>query len=166
MQPQNNYNRMDMNIYQEHEFVDLGLPSGTLWATCNVGASKPEDYGDYFSWDNGKTAVAKWGKGWGMPSKEQWEELKENTKSNWTTRNGVNGRLFTSSNGNSLFLPAAGYRGECFLYGVGSFGNYWSSSLDMDHPSYAKGFRFHSIDTGVGGDFRTYGRPVRAVLED
>ncbi|MCR5851586.1 MAG: Ig-like domain-containing protein [Bacteroidaceae bacterium] len=36
------------------EYVDLGLPSGTLWATCNVGAEKPEDYGDYFAW--GETA--------------------------------------------------------------------------------------------------------------
>lgn len=34
----------------EHEWVDLGLPSGTLWATCNVGADTPEDYGDYFAW--------------------------------------------------------------------------------------------------------------------
>lgn len=33
-----------------HEYVDLGLPSGLLWATCNVGASKPEDFGDYFAW--------------------------------------------------------------------------------------------------------------------
>ncbi len=35
---------------EEHEYVDLGLSSGTLWATCNVGASKPEDYGSYFAW--------------------------------------------------------------------------------------------------------------------
>ena len=35
---------------EEHEYVDLGLPSGTLWATCNVGASKPEEYGDYYAW--------------------------------------------------------------------------------------------------------------------
>ncbi len=33
-----------------HEYVDLGLPSGTLWATCNVGATNPENYGDYFAW--------------------------------------------------------------------------------------------------------------------
>jgi hypothetical protein len=33
-----------------HEYVDLGLPSGTLWATCNVGANSPEQYGDYFAW--------------------------------------------------------------------------------------------------------------------
>ena len=37
-----------------HEYVDLGLPSGTLWATCNVGASKPEEYGDYFAWGETK----------------------------------------------------------------------------------------------------------------
>ena len=36
--------------FENHEYVDLGLPSGTLWATCNVGASKPEEYGDYFAW--------------------------------------------------------------------------------------------------------------------
>ena len=47
--------RINMNNCQEHEFVDLGLPSGTLWATCNVGASKPEDYGDYFAWGETKT---------------------------------------------------------------------------------------------------------------
>ena len=35
---------------QQHEYVDLGLPSGTLWATCNVGANNPEDYGDFFAW--------------------------------------------------------------------------------------------------------------------
>ena len=35
---------------KEHEWVDLGLPSGTLWATCNIGANRPEEYGDYFAW--------------------------------------------------------------------------------------------------------------------
>ena len=41
-------------VVEEHEWVDLGLPSGTLWATCNIGASTPEEYGDYFAW--GETA--------------------------------------------------------------------------------------------------------------
>ena len=40
----------DEPIVENHEWVDLGLPSGTLWATCNVGADNPEDYGNYFSW--------------------------------------------------------------------------------------------------------------------
>ena len=42
-------------VADNHEYVDLGLPSGTLWATCNVGASKPEEYGDYFAWGETKT---------------------------------------------------------------------------------------------------------------
>ena len=146
----------------EHEYVDLGLPSGTLWATCNVGANKPEDYGDYFTWDEGKTAAAKWGKGWGMPSKEQWEELKENTKSSWTTRNGMHGRLFTANNGNSLFLPAAGDRWYDEFRGVGSDGFYWSSSLDA--PGLVWGFDFYWGYTYVGNDYRRYdGHSVRAV---
>ena len=47
--------------FNGHEYVDLGLPSGLLWATCNVGATAPEQYGDYFAWgettgyDEGKT---------------------------------------------------------------------------------------------------------------
>ena len=40
----------NVSAQQKHEYVDLGLPSGTLWATCNVGATNPEDYGDYFAW--------------------------------------------------------------------------------------------------------------------
>lgn len=55
-------NPVDNNsgTYQGHAYVDLGLPSGTLWATMNVGASKPEDYGDYFAW--GETTGYKSGK--------------------------------------------------------------------------------------------------------
>lgn len=44
----------DLIIEEEHEWVDLGLPSGTLWATCNVGASSPKEYGDYFAWGETK----------------------------------------------------------------------------------------------------------------
>jgi len=44
----------DTTLISNHEYVDLGLPSGTLWATCNIGATKPEEYGDYFAW--GETA--------------------------------------------------------------------------------------------------------------
>ena len=154
---------MNMNNSQEHEYVDLGLPSGTLWATCNVGASKPEDNGDYFAWDECKTAAANWGNGWDMPSKEQWEELKENTKSTWTTRNGVKGRLFTANNGNSLFLPAAGRRLSGEVYNVGSSGYYWSSSLYAGNPLYAWLFYFSSGSAYVGSGIRIDGQSVRAV---
>lgn len=36
--------------YKGRDYIDLGLPSGTMWATCNVGAENPEGYGDYFAW--------------------------------------------------------------------------------------------------------------------
>ena len=145
---------------KNHEYVDLGLPSGTLWATCNVGAENPEDYGEYFAW--GETspkseysssnypyleehwrdinftlelkhdaAYMIWGKEWKMPTSKQFAELINdlNTTSVWTTRNGVNGRLITSkSNGNSIFLPAAGYRYKSDLEQTGEEGYYWTSS--------------------------------------
>ena len=193
----------------DHDYVDLGLPSGTLWATCNVGASTPEGYGDYFAWgeilqkpvycwstykygnggydkltkycnesdygDNGFTdnlttlvpsddaATANWGSDWCLPSADQWRELLDNTNVAWTTQNGVNGRLFTASNGNSLFLPAAGFCWDDELGDVGSYGDYWSSSLGTDSPNGAWLFYFGSDYYIVYNDIRRDGRSVRAV---
>ena len=193
----------------DHAYVDLGLPSGLLWATCNVGADNPEDYGDYFAWGetqpkdtynwstyqycngsyntltkycnnssygyNGFTddlttllpeddaATANWGSDWRMPTEEEWQELYNNTTCTWTTQNGVNGRLFTAVNGNSLFLPAAGYRYGSNLYTAGSWGYYWSSSLSTGGPYYAWYFNFNSGSYGMDLDDRNYGRSVRGV---
>ena len=192
-----------------HYYVDLGLPSGTLWATCNVGADKPEDYGDYFAWGetepkhtynwstyrycngnydrltkycsksgygyNGFTdylttlepgddaATANWGNGWRMPTMEEWQELYQNTTVTWTQQNGVNGRLFTAPNGNSLFLPAAGYRWGSGLYGVGSYGYCWSSSLITGDPYDAWYFYFDSSNISMHYYDRYRGLSVRAV---
>ena len=182
--------------YNGHDYVDLGLPSGTLWATCNVGATNPEGYGDYFAWGETETkdffseenykffeedsiikynnydgltlleeeddaAMANWGNGWCVPSVEQWRELKQNTTNTWTTQNGVNGRLFTASNGNSLFVPAAGFRWIDELYGVG--GNYWSSSLGTVDSCYPWYLDLHSGSCDVDGFSRSYGLSVRPV---
>lgn len=213
---QNNTRQETTNSFNGHEYVDLGLPSGTLWATCNVGANKPEEYGDYFAWGEihpktnygwdtykySKTkkrlfkteelitkycgeaefgydgftdglaelqpiddpATANWGNGWYTPKREQWDELKANTNSEWTTRNGVEGRLFTSKkNGQSLFLPDAGYRWYDELSYAGSHGCYGSSSLRTDGPLLAWIFGFNSSDTYVYDDGRDLGRSVRAV---
>ncbi len=147
-----------------HEYVDLGLPSGLRWATCNVGANKPEEFGDHFAWgettpkrdyteDNSLThmiaedklyaqcivdkngnltpwndaATANWGGTWRMPTNSELEELKDKCTWTWTTQNGVEGYKVTGPNGNSIFLPAAGYNGEKSVYNL-----YWSSS----HPDY------------------------------
>ena len=193
----------------EDDYVDLGLPSGLLWATCNVGAYTPEEYGDYFAWGetqpkdtynwstyqycmgssstltkycsnssygyNGFTddlptllpeddaATANWGPDWRMPTKEEWQELYSNTTVTWTTQNGVNGRLFTAANGNSLFLPAAGYRDDSDLNYAGSWGLYWSSSLNAGSPYGAWDFYFGSDFYGMYYDYRGYGFSVRPV---
>lgn len=193
----------------DHDYVDLGLPSGTLWATCNVGANNPEDYGDYFAWGetqpkdiydwstyqhcngteqtltkycnnenygyNGFTddlttllpeddaATANWGSDWHMPTKLEWKELLDNTTNIWTTQNGVNGRLFTASNGNSIFLPAAGYSGGSSQGSVGVCGNYQSSSLGAGIPSNVWILSFVSTDCSMGINRRRLGQSVRPV---
>ena len=194
----------------EHEYIDLGLPSGTLWATTNVGASVPEEYGDYFAWgettpkdvydwstyqwcmgsytkmtkyctesyygyngfvDN-KTeldpeddaAYVNWGPEWRMPSKAQIQELYNNCTSQWITRNGVNGRLFTSNiNGASLFLPAAGGWWDSDLGGAGTCGYCWSRTLNSSYPYRAYDLYFSSDNVGWSIIDRFCGRSVRAV---
>jgi len=187
----------------EHEYIDLGLPSGTKWATCNVGANSPEEYGDYFAWgettpkstydwstyfdsdDNGNTfkkyndnggltellpeddaATANWGSPWRMPSLDQIKELFNSsyTTTEWTTLNDVYGRKITSkSNGNSIFLPAAGSRWYDDLYDAGSDGYYWSSSLYPYNDNSAYYLNFHSGYWDWYDFDRSYGHSVRAV---
>lgn len=202
-------------IVEDDVYVDLGLPSGTLWATCNIGATTPEDYGDYFAWgetegyNDGKTyfdwntykwckgsqstmtkyctnsssgyngftddkteldleddaAYVNWGPAWRMPSYEQFMELARNTTTEWTTQNGVNGRKITSkTNGNSIFLPAAGSPDSGSLGGAGSEGYYWSRSLHASNPNDAWYVYFGL--SGIGwADIcnRYYGQSVRPV---
>lgn len=147
-------------IAPQHDYVDLGLPSGTKWATMNVGASSETDYGNYYQYGKGAdqyaatsgqsdysgmeiplatsadTAAQVWGGQWHMPTKAQFEELTANTTYEWTTINGVNGGKFTSQNGNYVFFPAAGYWHNGSQYSVGNYGNYWSSTLFDDGDSY------------------------------
>ncbi len=190
-----------------NDWVDLGLPSGLLWATRNVGATSPEDYGDYFAWGETTTkstyywsnyiycnggydqltkycynsdygysgftdnltilqsgddaATANYGGR--TPTSAEWQELINNTTSEWTTQNGVNGCRFTGSNGNSLFLPAAGYLDGSSLTYAGIGGYYWSSSLYTGSPNVACYFAFRSDYQSVGISARDNGHSVRAV---
>jgi hypothetical protein len=196
--------------YNGHDYVDLGLPSGTLWATCNVGANKPYGYGNYYAWgevtpkelyewnnykyacgDHKKltkycnkseygqndftdnlivlqpaddAASSSWGNGWRLPTIAQWKELMQNTTSDAITQNGVRGKLFVGPNGNSMFLPAAGYYDSGKQCSV-SFGYYWSNSICSDYPYRSWGFWFNLYPKGFGVDHesRDYGKLVRAV---
>ena len=200
-----------------HEYVDLGLPSGLKWATCNVGATTPEKYGKHFAWGeteprtiyDGNTykwgtatydeeyewwdletltkyntssdygtvdnktvldladdaARANWGGAWRTPTDEEWTELRENCTWTWTTLNGVDGYEVKGANGNSIFLPAAGYRDGFYSYYAGYYGYYWSSSLRAGNPDDAWGVYFGSDDVSRSSDGRCCGRSVRPVLK-
>ena len=167
--------------------VDLGL--SVKWASCNVGANSPEDYGDYFAWgevipkknifyyadylysDNPKilplhadAAFANWGAYWRMPTDEEMTELRNNCTWTWTSQNGVNGYKVTSkSNGNSIFLPAAGFRDGSSLYSAGYHGCYWSSSLGTGNPGSAWYLYFNSSSVSRYNLSRYYELSVRPV---
>ncbi len=216
------------------EAINLGLPSGTLWANCNIGAASPEDYGLYFAWGetqgytsntsdgrsfdwasykwmnagqssgqqinkytfadgDGSTyscwykdglfvgdgltellpeddaATLNWGSGWQMPSIEQFEELINSsyTTTELSTVNGVSGRKITSkSNGNSIFLPLAGFRYDKSFGSAGIYGNYWSRSLSAYFSENACILDISSdyIKTNFASRFRGY--CVRPVSTD
>ena len=108
-------------------------------------------------------ASAMFGTGARIPTKTEWQELLDNTEVEWTTVNNVKGRKFTAANGNSLFLPAAGYQCGSELYDADKRGHYWSSSLDENFPTFAWRIGFGSDYQRVLSDGREVGFSVRAV---
>ena len=182
----------EKTIKDGHEYVDLGLPSGLLWATCNVGANAPEEYGDYFAWgetspkdeyteDNCSTyekqindisgnaqydaATANWGGKWRLPTKSEMQELINECTWEWMTQNGVNGYKVTGPSGASIFLPAAGCRYGSSLTYAGSRGYYWGSTPHVSNSFSAYYLFFFSDIHGMCNYYRYYGRSVRPVLE-
>ncbi len=178
--------------------IDLGLPSGTKWACCNVGADKPEAYGGYYAWgeteekevynessykyyQNGSyvnigsdisgteydVAHVKWAGKWCMPTLDDIKELLDNCTTEWTTLNGVNVQKLTSKiNGNSIFLPAAGFRWYGGLSATGKYCHYWSSTQHPYDPSGACRLDFSSGYVGWDGGSRDVGQSVRPVVRN
>ena len=178
------------DTHEAHTWVDLGL--SVKWATCNVGASSPEEYGDYFAWgetrpkptyveDNSTSfnmagwgdiggnsrcdpATANWGGDWRMPTMDEFQELLRECTWEWTTQNGHNGYKVTGPNGQSIFLPAAGWRYGDDKNDVGLNGFYWSSTPDESNTDDAYYLCFFEDCHYVGWLGRYYGRSVRPVL--
>ena len=100
---------------------------------------------------------------WRMPTDTEIQELLDNTTNEWTQVNGVNGFKFTASNGNSIFIPAAGYCNDGSVSGVGRDGSVWSSSLDTSDPSYAWYLYFYSGNCRMDDYNRCDGQSVRGV---
>lgn len=195
----------------DHEYVDLGLPSGNLWAKCNVGAARPEDVGDYFAWGetatknmydwkqykysdfvdgeyllnkyctdstcgvNGFTdnitelepsddaVVVNWGSGWRMPTYDDFDELYQNTNYEWVSMNGVEGRLLTGPNGNSIFLPSTGFYLDNEII-CANLGLYWSKTLQSQWQIAAWSLHFDDTNCHVCGSYeRSRGQVIRAV---
>ena len=198
-------------IINDHKFVDLGLPSGLLWATNNIGGVTPADDGNYYAWGetepqssniyywssykhgmsssnltkynstDGKTVLDKeddaayvnWGSSCRMPTVDDFAELRESSNCTWTwtshtTSDGfsINGYTVTSvKNGNSIFLPASGFRYDGNLYGHSSDGHYWSSTLNSSYFGNACYLHFYSSDHYQEDYDRYFGRTVRPVAE-
>lgn len=109
-------------------------------------------------------ATANWGGAWRMPTDAEWTELLRNCTWTWMQVNGVDGYRVSASNGNSIFLPAAGYRRETSLESADTFlGNYWSASLYSDDSSCAYGVSFKLDFEGRSVCGRQDGRSVRPV---
>ena len=108
-------------------------------------------------------ATVNWGYGWRMPTHEEQMELREKCKWTWTTCNGVKGYKVVGPNGNSIFLPAAGYRSDSSINYAGSEGFFWVL-LNESVPNYARGMYFSSGYNDDSSDLRCSGFSVRAVV--
>lgn len=189
----------ETGVINGHAYVDLGLSSGTLWATCNVGAETPDKFGEYYRWGETRTneesgnnymyqeedlisditgtsydvAHQKWGGIWRMPSLADCEELiKECT---WTrvTKNGVEGMKVEGTNGNWIFLPAAGmYANQEFI--PEGYGCYWTGTrCEGYNVGYANELQFRHNPTYdyTGRNYamvynaRFFGKSIRPVAK-
>ena len=202
-----------------YEYVNLGLPSGLKWATCNIGATSETENGVYFQWgelsgisgslvgkysnenyswgtyqycNGSETTLTKYctnrqygtvdnietlepiddaatqimGSDWRMPTQADFQELLNGTTNKWVTNfngSGVNGRKFTGSNGNYIFIPAAADCRDGSVDGVGYNGSVWGSSLFTSEPNGAQGLYFDSDLCNGLLTGRYFGLSVRGV---
>ncbi len=193
-----------------YEFVDLGLPSGLMWATKNIGATCPEDYGYYFSWgethikesyywgtysycegsennltkycyssefgmvddkcildEDDDAATKNWGKPWRLPTLAEMMELYTNCSWSLASLNGTQGCYITGPNGNSIFIPKAGYKQYKTTFHKGEESYIMSSTLykeDNDnHPDYGYLVFCDASSYGIAGSERSFGYSVRPV---
>ena len=192
------------------EAVDLGL--SVRWASMNIGAFSPEEYGDYYAggetepkenyawatyqWCNGTSSTltkycrdsrygnqgysdlkavlsldddaahVRLGGSWRMPTKSEWDELRQNCKAVRSSENGVDGVRLTGPNGNSIFFPAAGGKNGQNLVSMGKEGYYWSSTLNTSYSYNAFILNLKSSGSvSSSSDGRCYGFSIRPVSD-
>ena len=175
------------------EAVDLGLPSGLKWRSMNVGASKPEEYGNFYAWGETETkgsyiwnnykyrsadsysdrnpvltsgddaATVNVGSGWRTPKISEWKELKNNCDWTWTTRNGVNGMLVSSKTNDNSIFLPAAGCFKSSLTDRGTVGYYWSASYYS--AEWAQSLEFMRTDATYGLVDRSAGYSIRPVKD-
>ncbi len=169
--------------------IDLGLPSGTLWSNRNLGAGKPSDFGNLYSWgevqpkkdyskekyveilkpsqkitDNKHdAAMAELGDEWTMPTEEQFNELLTECKWVWKKVDNHNGYEIIGKNGNRIFLPASGWNQSSEVEYRNQYGYFWTSERSTN-SQFARSLQFPKNGKGIVGNGYLYvGRSIRAV---
>ena len=169
------YGKNSMGSINNYKYVDIGL--SVKWATHNIGANYPYDFGDYYSWGETSTKAKyginysnikelsskdisgssidvvhnKWGGTWRMPTKSEFVELKDKCDWEWFDENNIKGYIITGPNSNSIFLPAGDSKTEISYMDKNS-GDYWSSTSNDDNSAFALSF---------GKEYLTEVRPLR-----
>lgn len=192
------------------EAVDMGTivdGKNVKWASFNLGASKPEEFGTFYAWGETMTKLQfnwesyKFGKSesgpfsrydgssgtmsfkdfdymddaarsrlhgnWRVPTEEEWQALMK-CKRKWVddyNGSGVKGIIVEATNGNTIFLPASGYRDNAESFRIGEFGAYWSSSISLNEAYYARFVSFSAGSFESGKFSRHYGLTIRPVTE-
>ena len=147
---------------------ETSTKSDYSWSTythCDVNRDNCHNIGSNIAGTRYDVARQKWGGGWKMPTKAQFEELRSKCTWTWTTEGVHSGYKVTGPNGNSIFLPAAGYRYGTSSDYVGRYGLYWSATLDESSTNYAWSLGFSSGGHDMGSYYRDSGQPVRPVTE-
>ena len=169
------YGKNSMGSINNYKYVDIGL--SVKWATHNIGANYPYDFGDYYSWGETSTKAKygidysnikelsskdisgssmdvvhnKWGGTWRMPTKSEFIELKDKCDWEWFDENKIKGYIITGPNGNSIFLPAGDSK-TGISYMDKNSGDYWSSTSNDDNSAFTLLF---------GKEYLTEVRPLR-----
>lgn len=161
-----------VKVINGHTFVDLGLPSKTLWATCNIGAKDETYIGDYFSWGETElksnfdedsmwssstyvgnlkpeddVATTLWGEEVQMPTWYDIRELFNNCKFSWQENykgSCMKGFLVTGKNGNSIFFSTTGYGIYNHGFNYEYYGGYWTST--PYEGGYSRNLFFNFVD--------------------
>lgn len=154
------------NNIDGHDYVDLGLPSGMVWAATNYGSNSESSYGTYVSWNSNDVVSQNWGSKWKTPTRANYQELINNCIWTWESKNGINGYRVTGKNGSSIFMPAAGFQILGNNQMVGSQLYYWTSNQGNESGfAYCLNGNSSSYNVDVTYNTSVVTCPIRLVAQ-